>query len=205
MDGSGSSFVFLLHQAGIVEQEAPKRFVRVLKPIEIREGDKLARLEPHEGFRLTFSIAFGHPAIDQTEQVADVDLSRTTYEQAVSRARTFGFVQDVEMLRKMGLAQGGSLSNAIVMDEFRIINAEGLRSSDEFVKHKILDAMGDLYVLGHPLLAHYVAHKSGHGLNNQLLRALLADPTAWEFVTFEQAEDCPVDFWLQKTTAERAY
>lgn len=205
MDGSGSSFVFLLHQAGIVEQEAPKRFVRVLKPIEIREGDKLARLEPHEGFRLTFSIAFGHPAIDQTEQVADVDLSRTTYEQAVSRARTFGFVQDVEMLRKMGLAQGGSLSNAIVMDEFRIINAEGLRSSDEFVKHKILDAMGDLYVLGHSLLAHYVAHKSGHGLNNQLLRALLADPTAWEFVTFEQAEDCPVDFWLQKTTADRAY
>ena len=198
MDGSGSSFVFLLHQAGIVEQNAPKRFVRVLKPVEIREGDKLARLEPHEGFRLTFSIAFGHPAIDQTEQVADVDMSRTTYEQAVSRARTFGFVQDVEMLRKMGLAQGGSLTNAIVMDEFRILNAEGLRANDEFVKHKILDAMGDLYVLGHPLLAHYVAHKSGHGLNNQLLRALLADPTAWEFATFERAEDCPVDFWLQK-------
>ena len=198
MDGSGSSFVFLLHQAGIVEQDAPKRFVRVLKPVEIREGDKLARLEPHEGFRLTFSIAFGHPAIDQTEQVADVDMSRTTYEQAVSRARTFGFVQDVEMLRKMGLAQGGSLTNAIVMDEFRILNAEGLRANDEFVKHKILDAMGDLYVLGHPLLAHYVAHKSGHGLNNQLLRALLADPTAWEFATFERAEDCPVDFWLQK-------
>lgn len=198
MDGSGASFVFLLHQAGIVEQDAPKRFVRVLKPVEIREGDKLARLEPHEGFRLTFSIAFGHPAIDQTEQVADVDMSRTTYEQAVSRARTFGFVQDVEMLRKMGLAQGGSLTNAIVMDEFRILNAEGLRANDEFVKHKILDAMGDLYVLGHPLLAHYVAHKSGHGLNNQLLRALLADPTAWEFATFEKAEDCPVDFWLQK-------
>ena len=198
MDGSGSSFVFLLHQAGVVEQDAPKRFVRVLKPVEIREGDKLARLEPHEGFRLTFSIAFGHPAIDQTDQVADVDLSRTTYEQAVSRARTFGFVQDVEMLRKMGLAQGGSMTNAIVMDEFRILNAEGLRANDEFVKHKILDAMGDLYVLGHPLLAHYVAHKSGHGLNNQLLRALLADPTAWEFATFENAEDCPVDFWLQK-------
>ncbi|EJX04819.1 UDP-3-O-[3-hydroxymyristoyl] N-acetylglucosamine deacetylase [gut metagenome] len=204
MDGSGASFVFLLHQAGIVEQDAPKRFVRVLKPVEVQEGDKLARLEPHEGFRLTFSIAFGHPAIDQTEQIADVDLSRTTYEQAVSRARTFGFVQDVEMLRKMGLAQGGSLSNAIVMDEFRILNAEGLRSDDEFVKHKILDAMGDLYVLGHPLLAHYVAHKSGHGLNNQLLRALLADPSAWEFVTFNQAEDCPVDFWLQKPTTDRA-
>lgn len=198
MDGSGSSFVFLLHQAGVVEQDAPKRFVRVLKPVEVREGDKLARLEPHEGFRLTFSIAFGHPAIDQTDQVADVDLSRTTYEQAVSRARTFGFVQDVEMLRKMGLAQGGSMTNAIVMDEFRILNQEGLRANDEFVKHKILDAMGDLYVLGHPLLAHYVAHKSGHGLNNQLLRALLADPSAWEFATFDEAEKCPVDFWLQK-------
>ncbi len=200
MDGSGASFVFLLHQAGIVEQDAPKRFVRVLKPVEIREGDKLARLSPHEGFRLTFTIAFGHPAIDQTEQRADVDFSRVTYEQAVSRARTFGFVQDVEMLRRMGLAQGGSLDNAIVMDEFRIINPEGLRENDEFVKHKILDAMGDLYVLGHPLLAHYEAHKSGHGLNNQLLRALLADESSWEWATFEKAEDCPVDFWMQKTT-----
>ena len=199
MDGSGASFVFLFHQAGIVEQEAPKRFVRVLKPVEVREGDKLARLEPHEGYRLTFSIAFGHPAIDQTEQVADVDFSRVTYEQAVSRARTFGFVQDVEMLRRMGLAQGGSLDNAIVMDEFRILNPSGLRENDEFVKHKILDAMGDLYVLGHPLLAHYRAHKSGHGLNNQLLRALLADESAWEWTTFDVAEDCPVDFWMQKT------
>ena len=158
MDGSGASFVFLLHQAGIVEQDAPKRFVRVLKPVEVREGDKLARLEPHEGFRLTFTIAFGHPAIDRTEQKADVDFSRVTYEQAVSRARTFGFVQD---------------------------------------------AMGDLYVLGHPLLAHYVAHKSGHGLNNQLLRALLADETAWEWATFDKAEDCPVDFWTQKTDQVR--
>lgn len=203
MDGSGASFVFLLHQAGIVEQDAPKRFVRVLKPVEVREGDKLARLEPHEGFRLTFTIAFGHPAIDRTEQKADVDFSRVTYEQAVSRARTFGFVQDVEMLRRMGLAQGGSLENAIVMDEFRILNPGGLRENDEFVKHKILDAMGDLYVLGHPLLAHYVAHKSGHGLNNQLLRALLADETAWEWATFDRAEDCPVDFWMQKTDQGR--
>ena len=149
------------------------------------------------------SIAFGHPAIDRTEQKADVDFSRVTYEQAVSRARTFGFVQDVEMLRRMGLAQGGSLENAIVMDEFRILNPGGLRENDEFVKHKILDAMGDLYVLGHPLLAHYVAHKSGHGLNNQLLRALLADETAWEWATFDKAEDCPVDFWTQKTDQVR--
>ncbi len=199
MDGSGSSFTFLLRQAGIVEQDAAKRFVRVLKPVEVHDGDKWARLEPWSGFRLSFSIAFGHPAIDQTVQMADVDFSKTTYEQAVSRARTFGFVQDVEMLRRIGLAQGGSLGNAIVMDEFRILNPEGLRSDDEFVKHKILDAMGDLYVLGHPLLAHYRAHKSGHGLNNQLLRALLAEPNAWEWVTFERAEDCPVDFWRQAT------
>lgn len=195
MDGSGASFVFLLHQAGIVEQEAPKRFVRVLKPVEVHDGDKWARLEPWSGFRLSFSIAFGHPAIDQTVQMADVDFSKTTYEQSIARSRTFGFVQDVEMLRRIGLAQGGSLGNAIVMDEFRILNPEGLRSDDEFVKHKILDAMGDLYVLGHPLLAFYRAHKSGHGLNNQLLRALLADETAWEWVTFDRAEDCPLDFW----------
>jgi UDP-3-O-[3-hydroxymyristoyl] N-acetylglucosamine deacetylase len=199
MDGSGASFVFLLHQAGIVEQNAPKKFVKIVKPVEVREGDKLARLEPHEGFKLSFSIAFGHPAIDQTVQSEDVDFSRVTYENSVCRARTFGFVQDVEMLRRMGLAQGGSLDNAIVMDEFRVINKGGLRADDEFVKHKILDAMGDLYVLGHPLLAHYIAHKSGHGLNNKLLRALLADPSAWTFKTYERAEDCPVDFWMQKT------
>lgn len=198
MDGSGSSFVFLIRSAGVVEQEAPKRFVRVVKPVEVREGDKWARLEPHEGFRLSFSIAFGHPAIDATEQFADVDFSKVTYEQAVMRNRTFGFVQDVEMLRRMGLAQGGSLANAVVMDEFRILNPEGLRGNDEFVKHKILDAMGDLYVLGHPLLAHYRAHKSGHALNNQLLRALLSDPQAYEIATYENDRDCPVDFWLQR-------
>ena len=194
MDGSGSSFVFLFHEAGIVEQDAPRRFVRVLKPVEVREGDKWARLEPHEGFALDFSIDFGHPAIDRTVQKAEVDFSRVTYEQAIARCRTFGFVQDVEMLRKLGLAQGGSLSNAIVMDEFRILNPEGLRSDDEFVKHKMLDAMGDLYVLGAPLIARYCAHKSGHGLNNKLLRALLEDESAWETVTFENDEDCPVDF-----------
>ncbi len=144
MDGSGASFLFLIRQAGVVEQDAAKRFVRVTKPVEVREGDKWARLEPHEGYKLSFAIDFGHPAIDATEQFAEVDFSRTTYEQAVSRARTFGFVQDVEMLRRMGLAQGGALGNAIVLDEFRILNPEGLRGQDEFVKHKILDAMGDL-------------------------------------------------------------
>lgn len=196
MDGSGAAFVYLIHSAGLVEQKAPRRFVRILKPVEVREGSKLARLEPHEGFRLSFRIAFGHPAIDATDQYADIDFSKVNYEQAVSRCRTFGFVQDVEMLRKIGLAQGGSLSNAIVMDEFRVLNPGGLREQGEFVKHKILDAMGDLYVLGAPLLAHYIAEKSGHGLNNQLLRALLADPSAFETVTFEHAKDCPVDFGL---------
>lgn len=197
MDGSGASFVYLLHSAGIVEQNAARKFVRILKPIEVREGDKLARLEPHEGFRLSFRIAFGHPAIDATDQYADIDFSRVNYEQAVAHCRTFGFVQDVEMLRRIGLAQGGSLDNAIVMDEFRVLNPGGLREQAEFVKHKILDAMGDLYVLGAPLLAHYIAEKSGHGLNNQLLRKLLATPDAWEEVTFEHAKDCPVDFWPQ--------
>ncbi len=199
MDGSGSAFVFLLHSAGIVEQQAPKRFARILEPVEVRDGDKWARLEPHMGFALTFSIAFGHPAIDATDQVVEVDFSKTTYEASVAKNRTFGFVQDVEMLRRMGLAQGGSLANAVVLDEFRVLNPEGLRNSGEFARHKILDAMGDLYVLGHPLLAHYRAHKSGHGLNNQLLRALLNRPSAWRLETFEDADDCPVDFWLERT------
>ncbi len=199
MDGSGASFVYLIHSAKVLEQDAPRKFVRVLKPVEVREGDKWARLEPHEGFRLSFTIDFGHPAIDATVQYADVDFSKVGYEQAVMRARTFGFVQDVEMLRALGLAQGGSLENAIVMDEFRILNAGGLRDGDEFVKHKILDAMGDLYVLGAPLIAHYTAMKSGHGLNNKLLRALIADPSSFEIVTFEDARDCPVDFWPRRT------
>ena len=175
MDGSGASFVFLIQAAGIVEQFAPKRFVRVIKTVRVTDGDKWAQLEPHEGFSLAFSINFGHPAIDSTLQFTEVDLAKVNYAHAVSRARTFGFVQDVEMLRSFGLAQGGTLENAVVMDEYRVLNPEGLRGQDEFVKHKILDAMGDLYVLGHPLLARYSAHKSGHGLNNQLLRALLAE------------------------------
>lgn len=201
MDGSGASFVFLIQAAGILEQDAPKRFVRVKRPIEVREGDKWARLEPHEGFKLAFSIDFGHPAIDATAQFVEVDLAKETYMSAVSRARTFGFVNDVEMLRSIGLAQGGTLENAIVMDEFRVLNADGLRSDDEFVKHKILDAMGDLYVLGHPLLAAYSAHKSGHALNNKLLRTLLDDTSAWEWATFDADAQGPVDFSLERNTA----
>lgn len=180
MDGSGATFVYLIRSAGILEQAVPRRFVRVKKTVEVHDGDKWARLEPHEGLVMDFSIAFGHPAIDSTVQHAVVDLGKETYEKAVSRARTFGFVSEVELLRSMGLAKGGTLENAIVMDEFRVLNVGGLRSDDEFVKHKIMDAMGDLYVLGHPLLARYVAYKSGHALNNRLLRTLLADPSSWE-------------------------
>ena len=188
MDGSGATFVYLIRSAGILEQPVPRRFVRVKKTIEVRDGDKWARLEPHNGMVLDFAIAFGHPAIDSTVQHAVVDLGLETYEQAVSRARTFGFVSEVELLRSMGLAKGGTLENAIVMDEFRVLNVGGLRSDDEFVKHKILDAMGDLYVLGHPLLARYVAYKSGHALNNRLLRALLAEPDSWEITEVQAAQ-----------------
>ena len=201
MDGSGASFVFLIQAAGIVEQLAPKRFVRVTKTVRVTDGDKWAQLEPHEGFSLASSINFGHPAIDSTLQFTEVDLSKVNYAHAVSRARTFGFVQDVEMLRSIGLAQGGTLENAVVMDEYRVLNPEGLRGQDEFVKHKILDAMGDLYVLGHPLLARYSAYKSGHGLNNRLLRALLADSSAWEWATFEDKKSAPKDFSLERALA----
>ena len=200
MDGSGASFVFLIQAAGIVEQFAPKRFVRILKTVKVTDGDKWAQLEPHEGFSLAFSINFGHPAIDSTSQFMEVDFSKVDYAHTVSRARTFGFVQDVEMLRSIGLAQGGTLENAVVMDEYHVLNPEGLRSQDEFVKHKILDAMGDLYVLGHPLLARYSAHKSGHGLNNKLLRALLDDDSAWEWATFE-GEQAPKDFSFERVLA----
>jgi UDP-3-O-[3-hydroxymyristoyl] N-acetylglucosamine deacetylase len=201
MDGSAASFVFLLQQAGSAEQEAAKKFIRVLKPVEVREGqgkqEKWARLEPHHGFRLKFFIEFNHPAIDGTGQTADVDLSFESYIEEVARARTFGFMQDVETLRGMGLARGGSLENAIVMDEFRILNAGGLRYQNEFVRHKILDAMGDLYLAGHPLLASYTAHKSGHDLNNKLLRAMFADPTSYEIATFSTAASAPAAYSSQ--------
>ena len=192
MDGSAAPFVFLLQSAGIVEQNAAKSFLRVKKPVEVREGDKWARLEPYEGFRLSFSIAFNHPAVSRSGTSANIDFAEHSYVRELARARTFGFMHDVEAMRDSGLALGGSLENAIVMDEYRVLNSDGLRYVDEFAKHKLLDAIGDLYLVGHPLLASFSAHKSGHALNNALLRALLADQTAWELVSFERAEDTPV-------------
>lgn len=186
LDGSAASFVFLVQSAGLVEQAAARRFIRVLRPVEIRDGDKWARLVPHEGFSLDFTIDFGHPAIDATGQRVVVDFAKASFVRDIARARTFGFVHDVEALRALGLAQGGSLGNAIVMDEYRVLNDDGLRYDDEFARHKVLDAIGDLYCIGRPLLAAYEAHKSGHALNNRLLRALLATEGAWESVSFTQ-------------------
>jgi UDP-3-O-[3-hydroxymyristoyl] N-acetylglucosamine deacetylase len=191
LDGSAGPFVFLLQSAGIEEQNAPKRFIRVKRRVEVKDGDKWARLDPYDGFKLTFTIEFNHPAIDRTVSTVSVDFAEQSYAKEVARARTFGFMQDVEYMRSNGLALGGSLENAIVMDEYRVLNADGLRFADEFAKHKVLDAIGDLYIAGHPLLASFSAHKSGHALNNDLLRALLADAGAWEIATFEQAGDTP--------------
>jgi len=196
LDGSAGSFVFLIQSVGLLEQAAPKRFIRVKRAVEVRDGDKWARLEPHFGFKLRFSIDFGHPAINATVQQVEVDFANASYVSAISRARTFGFMQDVEALRSHGLARGGSLGNAIVMDESRVLNSDGLRSDDEFVKHKILDAIGDLYLVGHPLLASYSAHKSGHAMNNLLLRALLADESAFELTTYPQRREAPRVFAL---------
>lgn len=191
LDGSAGPFVFLLQSAGIEEQNAPKRFIRVKRRVEVKDGDKWARLDPYDGFKLTFTIEFNHPAIDRTVSTVSVDFAEQSYAKEVARARTFGFMQDVEYMRSNGLALGGSLENAIVMDEYRVLNADGLRFADEFAKHKVLDAIGDLYIAGHPLLASFSAYKSGHALNNDLLRALLADAGAWEIATFEQAGDAP--------------
>jgi UDP-3-O-[3-hydroxymyristoyl] N-acetylglucosamine deacetylase len=198
LDGSAASFVYLLQSAGLVTQEAPRRFVRVLKPVEVREGDggslKWARLEPFHGYKLTFAIDFDHPAVDSTGQCVTFDLGSGRYAREIARARTFGFARDVEALRASGLARGGGLDNAIVMDDEKVLNADGLRYGDEFAKHKVLDAMGDLYVLGKPLLAHYSAFRSGHGLNNRLLLALLDQPEAWDEVTFDNVRDAPAGF-----------
>jgi UDP-3-O-[3-hydroxymyristoyl] N-acetylglucosamine deacetylase len=191
MDGSAAPFVFLLQSAGIEEQKAAKKFLRVKKVVEVKDGDKWARLSPYDGFCLDFSIVFNHPAMDRATSRAHIDFADQSYLREVARARTFGFMQDVEALRDQGLALGGSLENAIVMDEYRILNSDGLRYADEFVKHKILDAIGDLYLAGHPLLAAFAAHKSGHALNNLLLRELLADASAWELVSFQRAEEAP--------------
>jgi UDP-3-O-[3-hydroxymyristoyl] N-acetylglucosamine deacetylase len=191
MDGSAGPFVFLIQSAGIEEQAVAKRFFRIKRTVEVRDGDKWARFDPYPGFKLSFSIVFDHPVFERSAQEATVDFAETSYVKEVARARTFGFMQDVEALRSNGLALGGSLDNAIVMDEYRVLNAEGLRYGDEFVKHKLLDAIGDLYLVGHPLLGAYSAHKSGHALNNLLLRETLKQADAWEMVSYERAEEAP--------------
>ncbi|WP_300552985.1 UDP-3-O-acyl-N-acetylglucosamine deacetylase [Limnohabitans sp. Rim8] len=198
LDGSASSFVFLLQSAGIVEQNAPKRFLRVLKTVQVSEGEganiKWAKLEPYHGYKLSFEIDFRHPAVDSTGQQVMFDMSEGVYARDIARARTFGFTKDVEMMRANGLALGGGLDNAIVMDDYKVLNADGLRYDDEFVKHKILDAMGDLYIVGKPLLAAYSAFRSGHAMNNLLLRELLSQPEAYEVVTFDKASQAPKGF-----------
>ena len=198
LDGSAASFVFLLQSAGIELQNAPRRFIRLLKAVEVREGTgenvKWARLEPFHGFKLKFEIDFHHPAVDSSGQSVEFDLSTGSYARDIARARTFGFTKDVEMMRANGLALGGGLDNAIVMDDYKILNADGLRYDDEFVKHKMLDAMGDLYVIGKPLLASFSAFRSGHALNNKLLRELLARNDAWDVVTFEDDRLAPAGF-----------
>ena len=191
MDGSSGPFVFLLQSAGIEEQNAAKKFIRILKPVEVRQGDKWLRLTPYNGFKMDLTIEYHHPLFEDSRQTVSFDFSSTSYVKEVSRARTFCFIQEVEAMRSQGLAMGGSLDNAIVMDEYRVLNSDGLRYDDEFVKHKALDAIGDLYLLGHPIIGAFSGFKSGHALNNQLLRALLADSEAWEFCSFNKAEDAP--------------
>lgn len=198
LDGSAASFVFLLQSAGIALQDAPKRFLRVKHTVEIREGEgaalKWARLEPFHGYKLSFEIEFNHPAVDATGRQVEFDFSSGQYKRDIARARTFGFTKDVDMMRARGLGLGGNMENVIVIDDTRVLNSEGLRYDDEFVKHKILDAIGDLHIAGKPLLARYVAYKSGHALNNKLLRRLLADTTAYEVVTFERDAEAPRGF-----------
>lgn len=191
MDGSAAPFVFLLQSAGVVEQEAQKKFIRILKQVEVRDGDKWVRFDPYNGFRLELAIDYVHPVFDAGTQSVVVDFATTSYVNEVARARTFGFMQDVESMREQGLALGGSLGNAIVMDEYRVLNTDGLRYDNEFVKHKVLDAIGDLYLLGHPLIGAFSGHKSGHAMNNRLLRRLLQESGAWEYAGFDRAEDAP--------------
>ena len=200
LDGSASSFVFLLQSAGIELQKVPKKFIRVLKTVQVKDGQgeniKWAKLEPYNGYRLSFEIDFHHPAVDSTGQQVVFDMGRDVYARDIARARTFGFTKDVEMLRSNGLALGGGLDNAIVMDDYKVLNSDGLRYDDEFVKHKILDAMGDLYLIGKPLIASYTAFRSGHAMNNLLLRALLEQPDAYEIVSFDDVKKAPEGFAL---------
>lgn len=194
MDGSAGPFVFLLQSAGVEEQDCPKQYIRIKRKVMVEDGDKWATFEPFDGFKVTFTIDFEHPAFEDNVKTATMDFSSTTFVKEVSRARTFGFMKDIEMLRQNNLALGGSLDNAIVIDDSKILNEDGLRYADEFVKHKILDAIGDLYLLGHSLIGQFTGYKSGHGLNNKLLRALLADTDAWEKITFDDEEQAPISF-----------
>jgi UDP-3-O-[3-hydroxymyristoyl] N-acetylglucosamine deacetylase len=194
MDGSAGPFVFLLQSAGIEEQPAPKRFVRVLQSLEVRDGDKWARFDPYNGFKVNFEIEFNHPVFKKRAQTASMDFSTTSFLKEISRARTFGFMRDLEVLRSKNLALGGTMDNAIVLDDYRVLNEDGLRYEDEFVKHKILDAIGDLYLLGRSLIGEFSGHKSGHALNNQLLRKLINTPNAWEPVTFDDVKDSPISY-----------
>ena len=199
MDGSAGPFVFLLQSAGIAEQDAPKRFIRITREIEVRDGDKSARFAPHDGFRLDFTVDFNHPAIPEAQSSARLEFSTAAYIREVSRARTFGFMRDLEYMRERNLGLGGSMDNAIVLDEYRVLNEDGLRYGDEFVRHKILDAVGDLYLAGHPIIGAYTGHKSGHALNNTLVRALLAQPEAWELVSFDGPESAPLPAYAPAT------
>ena len=194
MDGSAGPFVFLVQSAGIEEQNAPKRFIRIKRRVEVKDGDKWARFEPFEGFKVTFTIEFDHPVFDSHSKTATLDFSSTSYVKEVSRARTFGFMSDFERLREMNLARGASLDNAVAVDDFRVLNEDGLRYEDEFVKHKILDAVGDLYLLGSSLIGAFIGYKSGHALNNTLLRKLLAEEEAWEYVTFDDLATAPISY-----------
>ena len=194
MDGSAGPFIFLIQSAGIVEQKAPKEFIRIKRKIKVKDGDKMVMVEPYNGFRVTFGIEFNHPLFDDSNQKATFDFSSISYVKEVSRARTFGFLSDYEYIRKNNLAKGASLDNAIVLDEFKILNQDGLRYPNEPVKHKILDAIGDLYLLGHSLIGSFAGYKSGHALNNRLLNQLLAEEDAWEVITYEDAEKLPFAF-----------
>jgi UDP-3-O-[3-hydroxymyristoyl] N-acetylglucosamine deacetylase len=201
MDGSAGTFIFLLKSAGLEEQAAPKKYLRVLKRVELEDGDKKVRVEPFNGFKIGFSIEFSHPVFDAADSEVIVDFADVSYVRDIARARTFGFTQEVEMMRSKGLGRGGSLDNAIVIDDFRVLNADGLRFDDEFVKHKALDAVGDLYLLGRPLIGAFFGHKSGHALNNLLARKLLAETSAWEEVTFDDLEALPAAFAKLQLTA----
>ncbi len=194
MDGSAGPFAFLVQSAGIAEQNAAKRFIKVLKPVEVHDGDRWVRFEPYDGFRVKFTIEFDHPVIRSHSCKADIDFSTTSYLKEVARARTFGFMRDIEYLRQRNLVLGGSIDNAVVLDDYRVLNENGLRYDDEFVKHKVLDAIGDLYLLGRNPIGIFTGHKSGHELNNQLLRTLLADETAWEEVTYEDDAHAPISY-----------